>query len=444
MEGVNQVTPKAKRAPRKKPSYETRASHTLTRAEAVELFRLASSHSPAEYLKEFDARLAAPAKKELRFTVTTTLDRDDGKLEAFAIHFVWYSRRFGPVSSPADLPCDDDGEPIDAPAFLSVDTFVEAFCDLLADLGVHREHFVKRFAVLDSSGDLSVNQITGAPVVGRRNVAIKQLLQCCLCGDVIPMDPAGRRQDAITAKVKVNAHALACCAACPVQSRELTVGSTNLRLERSKKTLLLSAAGAILYADFDAATEQTQPDEQPTLHKQPAIAEPKEQSKLHKQPVVYNLDDETSDDDSDSRPLAKAQPPAIKSEHSPKLKPAPQKQAAAAAAAPKQAPAPKPKQAPAPKPAPKPVPELPKVAELPEPPLPEQKEPNAHKRKADQSVDTSASATSASAPIEHPPQKAPRVDGIANAIAALLAVLVDVPESVRDQAVAAVAQNWPR
>ena len=415
-----QVTPKdKKRAPRKPPQYDTKASHTITRAEAVKLFGLANYQPPAEYLKAFDRTLATRAERPVRLTVTTTFAREaeeaeQPELRGFDIHFDLDDFLHGPVRSPADLPCDENGEPIEGDAFVSVESFVDALCDLLAPFGVDREQFVKFFAVVDSSGDLSVNQITKTPVVGKRNVAVTRLTACCLCGDVIPMDAAGRRQDALTAKATFNGHKLACCAACPVQSRELTVGPTKLRLERSKKALLVSADGAILYADFTSTGPK-----QPAQPKQP-----------QKQPVVVNLEDETSDEDSDSAPLVKPTPkpqappapaapaapaaPEIKSEHSPpKRKPAPKQAAAASTAA-----------VPKPAAAPKQVQKAPVLAE-----------PELQKRKADHLVDHK--------PDEQPPHKAPRVDGLASAIASLLLVLADVPDSVRAKAVTAVAQHWP-
>ena len=339
-----------KRAPRK-PKYDTKASHAMTRADAVDAFGLASYQPPAEYLKVFDASLAARAEKDVFLTVTTTFVREaeeaeeaeeeqQPKLTHFEINFAFDERLHGPFRSPADLPCDDDGQPVDGPAFVSVECFVDALCALLAPLGVDREQFVRFFAVVDSSGDLSVNQITKKDVA-RRNVLIRPLMQCCLCGDVIPMGE--RRQAALTAKPTINGHALHCCEACPVSFRELTVAgakaATKLRFERSKKTLQVSAAGAILYADFDLS-QQSQPNEQ---------QQPKELPKEQPKTVVVNLDDETSaeEDDSDSKPIGKPPPaplaprasPIVKSErlehleHAPKLRPAPKQAASAAAAA---------------------------------------------------------------------------------------------------------------
>ena len=79
---------------------------------------------------------------------------------------------------------------------------------------------------------------------------------------------------------------------------------------------------------------------------------------------------------------------------------------------------------------------LPEPAEPPHPAEPQKAQKAQNKRKPDQSVDLSVS--------EHRPQKAPRTDGLANAIAELLAVLAGVPDSVRASAIAAVAQNWPK
>jgi hypothetical protein len=432
-----------KRAPRK-PKYDTKASHAMTRADAVDAFGLATYQPPAEYLKVFDASLAARAEKDVFLTVTTTFVREaeeaeeaeeeqQPKLTHFEINFAFDERLHGPFRSPADLPCDDDGQPVDGPAFVSVECFVDALCALLAPLGVDREQFVRFFAVVDSSGDLSVNQITKKDVA-RRNVLIRPLMHCCLCGDVIPMGE--RRQAALTAKATINGHALHCCEACPVSFRELTVAgakaATKLRFERSKKTLQVSAAGAILYADFDLS-QQSQPNEQ---------QQPNELPKLPKtvvvKTVVVNLDDETSaeEDDSDSKPIGKPRAsPIVKSErlehleHAPKLRPAPKQAAAAAKPAPKQQPAAAPKPAEHVTVLPEPLRE---PAEQPQPAEPQK----AQKRKPDQSVDLSVT--------EHRPQKAPRTDGLANAIAELLAVLAGVPDSVRASAIAAVAQNWPK
>ena len=432
-----------KRAPRK-PKYDTKASHAMTRADAVDAFGLASYQPPAEYLKVFDASLAARAEKDVFLTVTTTFVREaeeaeeaeeeqQPKLTHFELNFAFDERLHGPFRSPADLPCDDDGQPVDGPAFVSVDCFVDALCALLAPLGVDREQFVRFFAVVDSSGDLSVNQITKKDVA-RRNVLIRPLMKCCLCGDVIPMGE--RRQAALTAKATINGHALHCCEACPVQSRELTVGgakaATKLRFERSKRTLQVSAAGAILYADFDLS-QQSQPNEQ---------QQPKELPKEQPKTVVVNLDDETSaeEDDSDSKPIGKPPPaplasPIVKSErleHA-KLRPAPKQAAAAAKPAPKQQPAAAPKPAEHVTVLPEPLRE---PAEPPQPAEPQKAQEANNKRKPDQSVDLSVT--------EHRPQKAPRTDGLANAIAELLAVLAGVPDSVRASAIAAVAQNWPK
>ena len=79
---------------------------------------------------------------------------------------------------------------------------------------------------------------------------------------------------------------------------------------------------------------------------------------------------------------------------------------------------------------------LPEPAEPPQPAEPQKAQKAQNKRKPDQSVDLSVT--------EHRPQKAPRTDGLANAIAELLAVLAGVPDSVRASAIAAVAQNWPK